>query len=126
MADAGSREIRTLLTSADGDLDANLQAFGEALPEDDAEAPTPDSPSRRCATCAAPTSGLAAGCARSRPPPPRSATCSTRWSPRRRPKLYARGLRAPDSETGRQRIAEGAGQTQDAAAALADATKALA
>ena len=43
MADAGAREIRALLTSADGDLDADLQALGEALPEDDAETPTPDS-----------------------------------------------------------------------------------
>jgi hypothetical protein len=41
-------------------------------------------------------------------------------------KLYASGLREPDTDDGRQRIADGAAQAQDAATAIADATRALA
>ena len=127
MADAGSREIRALLTSADADLDANLQALGEALAEDDAEVPTPDSAFEALRKVRRSYQRLA-----------RQVRAVKTASRAKRDvldalraldaalKVYARGLRASDTETGQQRIAEGAGQTKDAAAALADATKAMA
>jgi len=127
MADAGSREIRTLLTSPDGDLDANLQAIGEALPDDDAEVPTPDSAFKALRNVRRSYQRLgrrvraiktSSGAKRDVLDALRALDAAL--------KLYARGLRARDTDTGRQRIAEGAGQTRDAATALADATKALA
>ena len=127
MADAGSREIRALLTSADADLDANLQALGEALPEEDAETPTPDSAFDALRRVRRSYQRLAR----------RVRAIKTSSAAKRDVldalrvldgglKLYARGLREPDTDTGQQRIADGAGRTHDGATALVDATKALA
>jgi hypothetical protein len=127
MADAGAREIRALLTSADGDLDADLQALGEALPEDDAETPTPDSAFEALRRVRRSYQRLG-----------RQVRATKTSSGAKRDvldalrvldgglKLYARGLREPDTDTGRERIAEAAGRTKDGAIALVDATKALA
>ena len=128
MADAGSREIRALLTSADGNLDANLQALGEALPEDDAEATTPASAfealrnvrrsyqrlGRRVraikTSCGAKRDVLDALRALDAAP---EALCEGAARTRHRHRSAAHRRRRR-------------GRTQDAATALADATKALA
>ena len=127
MADAGTREIRALLTGTDENLDASLQALGEALPDDDAEVTTPDSAfeALRNVRRSYQRLGRRVRAIKTSSAAKRDVLDALRALDAAL-KLYARGLRAPDSETGQQRIAEGAGQTQDAATALADATKALA
>jgi hypothetical protein len=127
MADAGAREIRALLSSTDGDLDSDLQALGEALPEDDAETPTPDSAFDAMRRVRRSYQRLA-----------RQVRAIKTSSAAKRDvldalrvldgglKLYARGLREPDTDAGRERIADGAGRTKDGASALVDAMKALA
>lgn len=43
MADRGSREISALLRTSDAALEDELRTLGEAMPEDDPEAPVPES-----------------------------------------------------------------------------------
>jgi hypothetical protein len=127
MADGGAREIKALLSTEDGNLEAHLRTLGESLPEDDVEAPVPEETFEALRNVRRSYKRLA-----------RSIRGIKTSSSAKRDalvalqsldgglKLFASGLREGETDTGRANVADGAAQTETAAADLAAATEALA